>query len=248
MSRRGRLCPVCGSPRDPEIVAPGQGRCIECGHGFSFSTTTLSFPPRTSAADRKLMAAEDRGHMRKTREAFDFASFEPHALDERWTGLRWIGGWGGSDETSRLELGHGENPFEPGEQIRVGTHGAADDNARAMAWAHLAQECVNAVWSSTGVLDDEMRRAAFPLAFTGRDPTEPWDGAEIEVDGIAVPFRVLAAGDAWYAQAHHGDVVLSITAGRWPITQTGLVSVFDVSEYVAGSEEMRRRAQAGHDG
>jgi hypothetical protein len=99
------------------------------------------------------------------------------------------------------------------------------------------------MWNATGELPDALRQAAFPLEFTGRDPTEPWDATDITVDGVPIRFRVLAAGEHWYAQAHHGDVVLSITAGNWPIERTGLVSVFDVSGYIAGTEEMRRRGQ-----
>jgi hypothetical protein len=247
---RGHLCNLCGSPLVPEIVAPGRGRCVECGHGFTFTTLTATAPPRTSSADRRLMAAEDRGRTRRTREAFELAPFEPHALDERWKGLRWIGGWGGSDsETSHLELGHGDDPFDPElPQVRVGTHAAADDNARAFVWGDLAQQHVNARWSATGVLEDELRRAAYPREFTGRDPTEPWSAVEIAIDGRAVQFRVLTARHSWYAQAHHGDVVVAITAGRWPVERTGLVSIFDVSEYFAGAEAMRRRAQERHRG
>jgi hypothetical protein len=176
---------------------------------------------------------------------FERASFDPHALDERWEGLRWIGGWGGSNgETTQLELGHGENPYDPKEpQVRVATHHAPNENGQAMAWGNLAQEHVNLLWNATGTLDAEVRSAAYPLAYSGRDPTEPWDTVLIPLDRAEIQFRVLSARGHWFAQARHRDFVISVTASLWPVDRTGLVSVSDVSEYIVGSDEMRRRAQ-----
>jgi hypothetical protein len=235
---------VCGSPLDPEIVAPGQGRCRECGQGSSFTPLTARTSRTVEPAPQEVARAQD-AISRRQAEQLERASFDSHGLDERWTGLRWIGGWGGSSgETTNLELAHGDHPFDPNEpQVRVATRQPANDRGRAFTWADLAQQHVNAMWEETGILSDDLRRAAFPLEFTGRDPTEPWDAADIAVDDAPVRFRVLAAGDRWYAQAHHSDVVLSITAGQWPIERTGLVSVLDVSEYITGTEEMGRRGR-----
>jgi hypothetical protein len=130
--------------------------------------------------------------------AFARAAFRPFGLDGHWRGLRWFGGSGSSNDlVNRLELAHGDAPWDPAsQQVRVQTlvpsHIGLDGTRQTIAGerALLAQEQVRSFWHHTGQLPEEVRRAAFPLNAGVADPTEPWADRELTIDGAAVSFRV----------------------------------------------------------
>jgi hypothetical protein len=181
--------------------------------------------------------------------AFARAAFRPFGLDGHWRGLRWFGGSGSSNDlVNRLELAHGDAPWDPAsQQVRVQTlvpsHIGLDGTRQTIAGerALLAQEQVRSFWHHTGQLPEEVRRAAFPLNAGVADPTEPWADRELTIDGAAVSFRVLLVDEFWLGQAQHGDVIVGIESKGWPPDRTGLVTVGDVDRYETGSHEIKTR-------
>jgi hypothetical protein len=99
---------------------------------------------------------------------FADASFSPYGLDDRWQGTRWVGGTGSSDnEITRLELAHGENPWdEDSTQVRIQAllpRKVSPDHATniAIEFDSLTRQQVNCFWMATGTLPEDVRRAAF---------------------------------------------------------------------------------------
>jgi len=184
--------------------------------------------------------------------AFADASFSPYGLDDRWQGTRWLGGTGSSDnEITRLELAHGENPWDQeSSQVRVQallppTVSLDAATNVAVEFDSLTREQVNRFWMAPGTLPDDVRRAAFP---PGRDPgdaTAPWDDTEIPVDGEAVTFRKLGGERYWVAQARHAEVIIGIEAQAWSPALTGLVTIDDLAPYLAGSQLIAERGRHG---
>ncbi len=79
--------------------------CTECGHGWTFARLrAIADPAAVEPGVSRLLAMKAQEHRR-----FIEAPYSPFALDDRWTGLRSFGGWGGSNGgTDRLSLAHGE--------------------------------------------------------------------------------------------------------------------------------------------
>jgi hypothetical protein len=185
------------------------------------------------------------------RGRFERAAFPGYGLDDRWPGTRWFGGSGSSgDEIDRLELAHGENPWdEEDAQVRVEKirpRKVLDDQTQniAVELDIFTRQQVNLFWMSTGTLPEEVRRAAFEPGQMPRDPTAPWVDARIPVDGAAEPFRVLACDDYWIAQACHNGMLVGIEARAWPLDQTGLVTIDDLSPYHVGSAVIAERGRS----
>jgi hypothetical protein len=186
------------------------------------------------------------------RGAFADASFAPYGLDDRWQGTRWLGGTGSSDnEITRLELAHGENPWdEESSQVRVQAlllRAVSLDDATNIAinFDSLTRQQVNGFWMATGTLPDDVRRAAFA---SGRDPgdaTAPWDDSDIPVDGETVTFRRLGGERYWVAQARHAEVMIGIEAQAWSPALTGLVTIDDLAPYLAGARLIAERGRRG---
>jgi ribosomal protein L37E len=137
--RREPLCPQCGGVSYEQIDAC-HSRCSECGLGRT------SQPLIAQAGATRSPASAPRSHERvhmadiagRIRGAFADASFAPYGLDDRWQGTRWFGGSGSSgDKITRLELAHGENPWdETTTQVRVEARLPANvlpDDAQNMA-------------------------------------------------------------------------------------------------------------------
>jgi hypothetical protein len=206
-------------------VAEDEIECIECGTRARFSRMTF-----TRSADPDEAALEQYRQQRarslaRSLEVFASASFAPHGLDEAWTGKRWIGGHGLSDNVvTMLELAHGDDPFDEGEpQVRVETR---TDEVLHVSPRTLLQK----LWHREGQIDEGLRDAAFrqkdDAAFD-----RACDHVDIAVDGTPVRFQVVSAGESWLAHAIVGDQLLSIDARHWPIERTRIVTVDDITPY-----------------
>jgi hypothetical protein len=130
-----------------------------------------------------------------------------------------------------LILGHGDAPRDTtAPQIRILTRPVDQQTSRGALW-ELARSQVQKFWCETGVLSDDVRRAAFPTEGSDPDPTEPWESATLRVDSANVEFRVLAHGNYWVAQAPVDDAVIGIEARSWSLSDLGLEAIEDTSEY-----------------
>jgi hypothetical protein len=188
---------------------------------------------------------------RRMRSGFAGASFLACGLDERWQGTRWFGGSGGSGhEIDRIELAHGENPWDDEvAQIRVKKirpRKIAEDESHniAMELHSFTRQQLNQFWMSTGTLPDEVRRAAFEPGVMPANPTAPWDDVQIPVDGEAITFRILAHEEFWVAQARRAGMLVGVEARAWPPDRTGLVTIEDLAAYHAGSELIAGRGRS----
>ena len=217
-------------------------QCLECGHGFRFGTMTFTAGEPSA---EELAEAEElrRASHRQMLDAAVRATFRGHALDGRWTGLRWLGGGPSSPEiVTGFALAHGSAPWDPeSPQIRVQTRIPDPPHTLDSLWCQIAVEYVREFWSETGKLPEPVRRAAFPQEPTAADPTDPWQEVKVPIDGVPVPFRVLGDDTFWVGQARHGEVVVGITATHWPIDRTGIVTVGEYGEYFAGLGKVQDR-------
>src|SRR5215211_4430150 len=118
--RRSSLCPRCGGVTY-EQIDERHSRCADCG--LRRTSQPLVLRPENDRAstenrrpDTRLVELAER-----MRGNFEKAGFPGYGLDDRWLGTRWFGGSGGSgNRIDRLELAHGENPWDPEDaQIRV---------------------------------------------------------------------------------------------------------------------------------
>jgi hypothetical protein len=232
---RPPLCHRCGSPHVHEVDDHTR-RCPECGAESRVTHLVATSDPSRDRQQHEAARDRYRSIDREAALAFVGATFFPFALDERWTGLRRIGGHGGSKESvTSLVLAFGDAPWDDdAADVRVRT----DLQGGAFV---LARQQIDHLWRCTGVLDDRVRRAAFPV--DGRrdaDPTVPWDHVEVTVDGGAVEFAVLRHGRHWVAQATVGDVVIGIESRGWAVGNTGLRAETAFDRYVEGNETLRR--------
>jgi hypothetical protein len=244
-----RLCHLCGSTTFEQVDA-SHVRCVECGHGATVTRLVAVANPNPSPADLARAEERFRDIDARTVGTFTRAPFRPFALDDRWSGLRWFGGHGGSgDRTTSLGLAFGEDVRDlSAPEIRVETRvrdfDAIDDPvvAAKMDAFMLARHQVDHLWRQTGVLRDDVRRSVFPRdgARTG-DPTLTWDHVSLPVDDGLVEFAALREGKHWVAQAIIGERVVGIQARNWELDATGLVTETDFAAYEEGAKEIRRR-------
>lgn len=244
-----RLCHVCGSTTF-EQVDESHIRCAECGHGATFTRLVAVANPNPSPADLAQAEERFRDIDARTLAAFTRAPFRPFALDDRWSGLRWFGGHGGSgDRTTSLGLAFGEDVRDLSlPEIRVETRvrnfDATEDPllAAKMDAFTLARNQVDHVWRQTGVLREDVRHSVFPRdGARTEDPTLIWEHVSLPVDDGPVEFAVLSEGRHWVAQAIVGERVVGIQARNWKLDQTGLVTETDFAAYREGAKEIRRR-------
>jgi hypothetical protein len=219
-------------------------RCAECGLGHR--TEPLTFGSDTSdrhEEQRRLQALSDIGFYRK-------AGFDPFGLDDRWTGLRSLGGYGRAGEvTHTLKLTHGD-PFDAtAPLVRVRTvhpQPRTNDPAleRAVLRRHLVRHLVGALWRSTQVLDPEVREAAFlPPPGVPRDAAGPWSRARVTVDDQLIELRLLEHEMRWVGLVELPDVLVGLDVTGWPAEETGLrtVSAEGLAPYEEGSRFLRER-------
>jgi hypothetical protein len=180
---------------------------------------------------------------------FREASFKPFGLDDHWTGVRSIGGSGTSDEVIRsLTLTHGDPYDESSALVRVTTvsprhvHGDPPPG-RAIERSFLVRQLVGFIWRATGVIDPDVRAAAFDPGRTPPDPTAPWEPVTIPMDGDPTDGHLLEQDDAWVGLTERDGVLVAIEAQRWPRSGLGLRTVDPdaLPEYVQGSAVIRKR-------
>jgi hypothetical protein len=178
---------------------------------------------------------------------FRDASFKPFGLDSQWTGLRSIGGSGTSNEVIRsLTLTHGDPYDESNPLVRVTTvsprHVHGDPTAdRAIERSLLVRQLVGYLWRTTGVIDPEVRAAAFDPGLTPPDPTAPWEPVTIPIDGDPTNGHLLEQHDAWVALTERDGLLAAIEAQRWRRSGLGLqtVDADALQDYVQGSALIR---------
>jgi hypothetical protein len=254
-ARPVRLCHVCGST-DHEQIDESHIRCVECGQSATFTRLAVVGNPNPSRSDIAEADARFRVIDARTLAAFVGAPFRPLGLDDRWRGLRWFGGHGGTpDLTTDLTLAFGDDPLDPASpEIRVETRleqmTGLDDPA-TVARIHafmLAKQQVDHLWRATGVLRDDVRQTVFARnQRVVNDPTESWEKVPLIVDGEEIEFATLREGAHWVAQAIIGATVVAINARQWAVDATGLVAVDDFAPYQQGAQEVRRRMRLrGH--
>jgi hypothetical protein len=243
-----QLCHRCGSTTF-ELIDESHVRCVECGHGATFTHLEVVANPDPSPADRARAAARRREHEAQASAAFELAPFQPYGLDQRWSGLRWFGGHGGSgDRTTSLTLAFSDDPRDANApeirvETRLGSIGGIDDPtvAAKMAAFTLARQQVDHLWRATGALRDDVRRSTFPRdGMRTEDPTSVWDRARLPVDDSEVEFAVLSEKEHWVAQAIIGDIVVGIHSRHWRVEMTGLVAESDFGIYRQGAQAIWR--------
>jgi hypothetical protein len=149
---------------------------------------------------------------------------------------------------THLVLAFGDAPWDMDQpEVRIETRradlqsfGDSTVEVRVVA-GQMAREQVGHLWRETGVLRDDVRRAAFAIDGVRGDPTIGWDHASLNVDGETVSFSVLVEGEHWVALAIVGEVVVGVQSRRWPVSETGLRAVGEFDPYVTGAREIRRR-------
>lgn len=217
---------------------------------MTFSSVSATFSPAVFSAGatptHEQSTESDRWLRAKLQRDFDelaSAGFPAHGLDHRWSGLRWLGGRGGSHGVvNYIQLAHSNTIGDlAATQIRVGTRASGKGASLDLGWYETAQHHVAELWRRTGKLSEDVRRAAFPMEPTKGDPTAPWGEALLPIDEEQVTFRMLAEADFWVAQARRGETIVSIEAVAWPVEHTGIVAIRDLTEYESGSQEIRTR-------
>ncbi len=197
-----------------------------------------------------------KAHAANQGSMFLEAPFDYFGLDDQWQGLRWIGGSGTSDgQVHHLLLGHGDDPFDPDVPVvRVDTRVAPPvlgdlESDFAMERFNFTRQQIGDFWRATGVLQPEIRAAAFTPGQVAQDPTGPWESETIPIDGTDTTVAVLRHGDVWVGQAQRADRLIGVDAHGWPARRTGLVTVGarTLDEYTRGSDELwsRRRPERG---
>ena len=229
MPRPFRICPRCGGSTWTEIDE-SHTACADCGLGASTGTLMTSAKVRRwtpwRRANRELRASRDR----PTRALAD-ATFTPYGLDGRWTGPRWLGGHGRSnDEVTELSLAHGSREMT-GPQLRVRTR-IPRFGTIGVELVDAAHELVMTLAHEVDRLRDDVRQALFPRG-AATDPFGPWTPLAVEVDGASRPFHLLAEDDHWVAVGALTEVVLSLEGRQWDPAGIGLVPVADLTPYEA---------------
>jgi hypothetical protein len=151
-----------------------------------------------------------------------------YGLDARWTGLRWAGGWGGSDdEIDHIGLGYGDPFDEAAPMVRVFTWRLLPATER-LTVANAAHGLAEYLWQEGAAPHDRVRSA-----FTSEDPTASWSEVALSVDGEAVAFRVLAEGSFWVALTRTAEYLITVEARGITPEDISLVTVDDVGPYLA---------------
>ena len=155
-------------------------------------------------------------------------TFPIHGLDDRWTGSRWVGGWGTSnDEVNEIGLAHGD-PFDEGAPLVRITTWRLSPPTEPLTVANAAQGLAHYLWDEAGAPHELIRPA-----YTSDDPTEAWSDLDLPVDGSPAAFRSLAHGAHWVALARTKGILVGIEARHIDPGDVGLVTVRDLEAYLA---------------
>lgn len=216
---------------------------------FASSIFWGSDRPRRHAAGAIVNAfAPTRGEARERQRRDDLfrrVTFPLFGLPPSYTGPRWVGGWGGTDNvTTSAVLAHGE-PFRECVRVEMGRGGNHSDGwilehelAHHAAIERLGQG------ADMGALIRVRREIEMERA--GR----AWERVTIDVDGAGIPFRYSAEGSFWVATGSVGDMRIVLHGEGFPIREVSLVRV-GVEPYIEGSRQQeaendaRRRRKRG---
>jgi hypothetical protein len=230
---RSFLCSRCGGITEEAVVRPdgrGEGACPDCGLGFSVAFTVTSVFTGSADAGSELSppSPEWTAHRRKREDALRNRPFVVYGLDSRWSGTRWVGGWGTSDdEIDHLGLGHGDH-LDDAAPLVVITTWRLSGKWPALTVANAAQGLAEYLWQE-GAPHELVRPT-----FNSEDPTASWSELLVSVDGQPTVFRSLAAGPFWVALAEIGNSLITIEARNVAPDNTGLVTIDDDAPYLAG--------------
>lgn len=172
-----------------------------------------------------------------TTQVFRHAPFPVLGLDERWTAPRWFGGWqlGDGTDVAECDLAHGHPPVDlEGPLVRVTSRPTPDDDF-GPALDALVDEQVEMLFSERGVVVGGDHTIDLRADVAGDDPVRPWQYADILIDGLEVPFRVLGDTELWIGHAVYDGIVVGIEARGWPVGETALRTVRDFGAYESGS-------------
>jgi len=209
----------------------------------------LGAQPRASSQEEAKLRAHLETLIANPAAPFRDASFKPLGLDDQWTGLRSIGGSGTSDGVIHsLTLTHGDPYDESRALVRVTTdsprhvHGdpAVD---RDIERSLLVRQLAGFIWRTTGIIDPEVRAAAFNPGRTPPDPTAPWEPISIPIDAEQTDGHLLEQDNAWVALTERDGHLVAIEGQRWPWLSLGLRTVDPdtLQEYVQGSALIRNQ-------
>ena len=204
----------------------GEGTCPDCGHGYStvaiavFSKTDDSSSDSPRASRRDLSHAGD--HRLRKQRILRERPFEVFGLDARWTGLRWMGGWGTrDDEVEHITLAHGDPFDESAPLVRVSTW-----RPSPFTFANAATDLAHYMWMDAGAPHELVRPA-----FTSEDPTTSWSEFALPVDDHPTPFRSLAHAEHWVAVSKADGRLIALEARRLAPTDLALTTVQDIEPY-----------------
>lgn len=226
------LCPRCGAVTEPAVLGPdgrGEGACPDCGLGFN-SSAVFSRPaggPLREWWARRRGRRQSRAHQSERDHILRRRPFPIYGLDARWNGLRWVGGWGGSDDQiDHIGLGHGD-PFDDAAQlVRVFTWRLSSPPER-MTVANAARGLAEYLWHEGGAPHDLVRPT-----FTSEDPTASWSELVLPVEDQPVVFRSLAEGAFWVALGRTRECLVTVEARGIGPDDIGLMTVDDVEPYL----------------
>jgi len=209
----------------------GQGACPDCGLGFSSvgysALTRLERGPVREWWARRRGDRQLRSHRAEQHEIVRRRSFPIHGLDDRWSGSRWIGGWGGSHrEVDHIDLAHGD-PHDPSAPlVRVTTWRLSPGKADHTV-THAAQELAEHLWREAGA-----PHALVRTSFTSDDPTIAWSELDLSIDEQPTAFRSLAQPPHWVALARIESSLITIEARHVEPHHVALITVDNIEPYL----------------
>ncbi len=168
--------------------------------------------------------------------------FPVYGLDGRWTGRRWLGGWGKSgDKIEYLVLAHGNVHDSAAPLVRVETRTTTpepdeDRNAaESKGKRFMTRSLVQHLWHETGV-----HLEAIPSTFkTTEDPASRWEKTSLQVDGESTEFSTLQVEAQWVALGKVGDALLGLQARNVEPAEIGLITIGNPMEYLEDDETPR---------
>jgi hypothetical protein len=176
-------------------------------------------------------------------DVFRYPPWALFGLPLSWQGKRFLGGHSESGKTiNALQLAHGDpwNPKAPHLRVEVSER---EEPLRFLAeslW-HEARRPPEgllpeefAVWRSNQMMEIQTK------------PDPDWGRRTILVEGLPVEFDFLSEGQSWVGRGRIGNVVLTLTAGNFPVEHAALIKIADIEPYVQGgrdlAEEWRRHS------
>lgn len=240
--RRSFLCSRCGEiveGPEPDSEQSQSSACPSCGLGFTTSSTVVFASSKSDSGITEHLINNVGWRNRMDRDKWQAISrcdFAVYGLDERWSGSRWVGGWGGGP----LELAHGDAYDESAPLLRVQTvpkpssrklpDRASPEAEDSWAIRNSAQLLAKTLWHEGAEHSPALR-----APFSEGDPTAGWSSLPLIIDGRPVPFRSLAADNTWVALGQTESAIITLFARNFDPTNVRLVVIDDFGPYLDGS-------------